>query len=477
MLQRLFLAVLVCSSACGGESAIDEGDAPLRICSTGSPGDILRENVGTNGLPSDGTAEYLSAAISQTGRYIVFTSTSTVLVNPPPPAGYQRVYWRDTCTGVTRVVIDSSMTTDGQWPDADVYYPSVTADGRYVTFLSGAHHLTSATVPNCSGPHGCEQVYIRDMNASGVSGTTLVSGYPDNTVPVAETYQPVVAATYGANVGPGSGGPYVAFVAQADVRRNGGGVIPGNAVFVRDMGSATTIAVSMSAVTHLAVGGTRPSISADGSFIGYTGTPEIVSLSGPLVAIRAQVLSFSNANVAELFLGPGTNGATPNAAEYNISISADGTRASFDSNATNLDPGAVAGQANVFVAVITVVSGAPTATVSLVSFALGGTVEGNASSSHPSISPDGNSIVFMSDASNLIASDTNQTVSDVFRRDVLAGVTQIASVDASGNQENAASTIDLLAPASQAANARVIFQSAAHFGYSGTHSGLFMKLF
>ena len=57
--------------------------------------------------------------------------------------------------------------------------------------------------------------------------------------------------------------------------------------------------------------------------------------------------------------------------------------------------------------------------------------EANGPSSHPSVSADGTKIAFQSDATNLVAGDTNSTT-DVFVRDVSAHTTTLASVPAPG---------------------------------------------
>ena len=74
-----------------------------------------------------------------------------------------------------------------------------------------------------------------------------------------------------------------------------------------------------------------------------------------------------------------------------------------------------------------------------VSVADGTNAQGADSSVDASISGNGNLVVFKSNASNLVPSDTNGTVADVFVRDRAAGTTRLVSVDPSGNQFTSAS--------------------------------------
>lgn len=83
-------------------------------------------------------------------------------------------------------------------------------------------------------------------------------------------------------------------------------------------------------------------------------------------------------------------------------------------------------------------------------------LQGNADSSEPAISADGNLVVFTSNASNLIGSDGNG-VSDVFLRDITGLTTIRVSVDTAGSQANG----DSSEPAISADGTIVSFTSAA----------------
>jgi Tol biopolymer transport system component len=66
-------------------------------------------------------------------------------------------------------------------------------------------------------------------------------------------------------------------------------------------------------------------------------------------------------------------------------------------------------------------------------------VEGNGDSDDAVISGDGRYVAFSSEATNLLANDSNGAVSDVFVRDLQTGMMTCASVDSSGVQGNGAS--------------------------------------
>ncbi len=81
--------------------------------------------------------------------------------------------------------------------------------------------------------------------------------------------------------------------------------------------------------------------------------------------------------------------------------------------------------------------------------------QGNGSSFVPAISADGRYVAFYSDASNLVAGDTNGA-RDVFVRDLQTGETTRVSVSSSGAEANG----DSFAPALSADGRYVAFSSA-----------------
>lgn len=68
-----------------------------------------------------------------------------------------------------------------------------------------------------------------------------------------------------------------------------------------------------------------------------------------------------------------------------------------------------------------------------------GGAQGNAQSQEPSATPDGSAIVFASNASNLVAADTN-SASDIFLRSTVLGQTRRVSIASDGSQGNGASS-------------------------------------
>jgi Tol biopolymer transport system component len=122
-----------------------------------------------------------------------------------------------------------------------------------------------------------------------------------------------------------------------------------------------------------------------------------------------------------------TGGVSANegTAQDSISLSADGRLVAFVSSSSSLVPGDANGARDVYV------RDSSTGQTTLVSVGLGG--QANGASSNARISADGRFVVFTSQATNLVADDTNG-VADVFVRDLTSGQTARVSVSASGQQ-------------------------------------------
>ncbi|GAA6619028.1 DUF4114 domain-containing protein [Scytonema sp. NUACC26] len=125
----------------------------------------------------------------------------------------------------------------------------------------------------------------------------------------------------------------------------------------------------------------------------------------------------------------GQGGNQGNTSSSSPDISADGRYIAFRSDASNL----VANDTNNFSDVF--VYDTQTGTTRRVSIGTGGIEGNNFVNGNPSISADGNYIVFESFASNLVANDTND-FSDIFIHDSLTGSTRLVSINSQGDQGN-----------------------------------------
>jgi hypothetical protein len=110
-----------------------------------------------------------SPEISVNGRYVVFASPAANFVDGDTNEA-RDVFVRDLQTGQTTRV---SVNSDGVQADEGAWNPSISGDGRYVSFLSSAHNLMSVNTQDF------EYIYVRDCQ----SGTTTVASF-DNGDPM-----------------------------------------------------------------------------------------------------------------------------------------------------------------------------------------------------------------------------------------------------------------------------------------------------
>ena len=98
-------------------------------------GSTRRINVSSEGVVGDGSSR--APSISHDGRYVAFYSSASNLVPEDTNSDYD-IFVHDLQTGTTERV---SVSSDGAEGNGNSYDPSISADGRYVTFESYADNL------------------------------------------------------------------------------------------------------------------------------------------------------------------------------------------------------------------------------------------------------------------------------------------------------------------------------------------------
>ncbi|HZJ10332.1 MAG TPA: hypothetical protein VFD39_11600, partial [Trueperaceae bacterium] len=100
----------------------------------------VRADTNADGAPADKGVVAKGAAVSADGRYVVFLSEATNLVADPPEPFIEHVYLKDLETGdVVRV---SSNAATGEEGTGNSRHPVITGDARFVLFPSYAQNLT-----------------------------------------------------------------------------------------------------------------------------------------------------------------------------------------------------------------------------------------------------------------------------------------------------------------------------------------------
>ncbi len=113
-------------------------------------GQTTRISVASGGVESSGNS--FASSISADGRYIAFVSAATNLVSGDSNF-YLDVFAHDRQTGETT---RASVASDGTQGNGESTTPSISADGRYVAFDSGASNLVSGDT------NGAWDVFVHD---------------------------------------------------------------------------------------------------------------------------------------------------------------------------------------------------------------------------------------------------------------------------------------------------------------------------
>jgi Tol biopolymer transport system component len=294
---------------------------------------------------------------------------------------------------------------------------SISADGRYIVFSSTASNLVTGDIG------GNRDVFLHDR-VSNI--TKRISVASDGTEGNHDSENPSISAD----------GRYVVFQSSASnlVTGDMNGTFPD--IFVHDLNFGTTTRVSVSSNGSEANSPSfNPIISANGRYVvfqsaasnlvvGDTNEKQDIFIHDRVFGMTERVSVDSNAIQA-------------NDHSFDPYLSADGQVVTFMSVANNLVPGDTQGS-DIFV------HDRSSGSTVRVSVASDGT-QANDSSSIPSISADGQYVVFESYATNLVASDNNNT-SDIFVHDRNDGSTTRVSVASNGTEGNFSSLTASITP-------------------------------
>ncbi|MEU3183965.1 S8 family serine peptidase [Streptomyces sp. NPDC006923] len=330
-----------------------------------------RVSVGSDGAQGDSFS--LSPTLSTDGRYIGFNSGATNLVAGDTNEQTDS-FVHDRRTGVTERV---SVASDGTEGDGLSSAPSFSADGRFAVFNSDATQL----VPGDT--NGTTDVFVHDRQTGR---TERISQTPGGAGGDGSSREQSISAD----------GRYVAFQSNA-TNLVAGDTDTATDVFVHDRQTGTTTLIPGPVPD---ANNTGPLISADGRVVAF-GTD------------NGKIYVYDRETGATEQIGVASDGTEGNDWSFAPSLSTDGHLVAFYSSATNLVPGDTNGRADIFVRDRTA------GTTQRISDGLEG-AEGDGTSDLPSISGDGRLVAFESTSANLVADDTNRR-SDIFVHDRVAG--------------------------------------------------------
>ncbi len=337
-----------------------------------------------------GNRDSLEPAISADGRFVVYSSDATNLV-PGDTNGERDLFLADMVVGTTTRI---SLTSSGgqipaNTPDVPFFSPSISADGRFVAFQSEAQ---LDGIPNF--PNGDQDIFVRDVvagtttivsvNSSGVQANSFSS---DPSISADGRF--VAFVSFASNLAPGDSSAsldifvrdrlanttIMASVNSQGVQGSGGGLfnssssnpvmapngrfvvfqsgrtnlVPNDTngvddIFLHDLQTRTTTRISVDSNGNQANGGSaigsKSAVSADGRYIIFQSAANNLVLGDTNNATDVflrDLVSRTTTRVSVNSRGEEPVDGFIRTESYGGSISADGNRVVFMSNGRNMN--------------------------------------------------------------------------------------------------------------------------------------------
>jgi len=436
----LFVGTVLIALLVGGCSGTGIGPAGSVTPPVTPPATIVRASVSTSGAQGDNASTL--AALSGDGRFVVFASLSSSLV-AGDTNGVRDIFLRDTCfgaAGCTPSTTRISVATDGTQADGESSFSAISADGRFVAFVSLATNLVA------NDTNGVADIFLRDTCFGAVGCTPSTTRVSVSSTGIEGSSASTLPAISGS-------GRFIAFESASNnlVTSDTNGVTD---IFLRDTcfgaagctPSTTRVSVATNGSEGSAVSG-GASLSSDGRFVAFH-------------SFANNLVTGDNNGAFDVFLRDtcfGVAGCTPSTTRVSVStagaegssgsvlqlpsISGDGRFIAFESLSDNLVSGDTNGVNDIFLRDTCFGAAVCTPSTTRVSVSTAG-AEGSSASSFAVISANSRFVAFHSISNNLVSGDTNGLI-DIFVRDTCFGAagctpsTIRVSVSATGAEADA----------------------------------------
>ncbi len=374
--------------------------------------------VSVNANGTQANASSIFSYISSTDRYIAYESLASNLVSDDTNGRYDVfVFDRQTCQTVR-----ASTAADGTQGNDNSRFPSISADGRYVGFMSIATNLS------IGDSDSLWDIYVKDLLTGNVTRIPMgilnsnISDSPPGKLFFAADEHTLVFFTPG--------------------------VMSANSLSMYDLQTQQKSLL----VSSVDMSVNRNSVSANLRYVVFSTNDPNHELGNP--TFMSQVFLLDRQTNQITLVSVSSAGAVANWNSYDASISADGRYVVFTSEAKNLEPN------HTYIGRDVYVRDLQNNVTSRVSAADTNTAETNGSW-FGSISDDGRYVAFLSNSNQLVNDDKNNST-DVFVRDRITNRTYLISASINGGtSQNAAGGIITNYPYISRDGAYVTFSSAS----------------
>ncbi|MDP3312742.1 hypothetical protein [Lutibacter sp.] len=277
----------------------------------------------------DGSDAAVGGNNGEEGRYVTFVTTAVGLNGST--GKHRQIFWRDRNTGITKLI---SASPNGEEGNGDCYSPAISGDGKSVAFESYSSNLVQ------SDKNGFRDIFIWQSGTNKIETVSIGTGGAETN---AESYEPSVSGD----------GNFIAFTSMASNISATEKGTSNNNVFLRDMKLGSTIMISIDPIAKKGGGGSKPSISYDGTRIAfYSHTATLVTNDNnglwDIFLWEKNISKFKRISLTAD--GKERNQGTESANRIVApAISGDGRYIAFTTTATNMVPGNINGYQDVYV--------------------------------------------------------------------------------------------------------------------------------
>jgi hypothetical protein len=352
-----------------------------------------RASVSTAGTTANSDSTVVS--ISETGRYVVFTSKATNLIDGRTISSTDpQLYIRDMTNNTTTLLTEVSA---GTFANGDTTFPyDVSSDGRFVLFGSTSTNLGPTITTTGWHIH----VFLLDTATNTVTWVDEKASGAGN--PGNDPYNAAMSCD----------GSFV--VLDSSTTYMGVGSSAHTDVFLVDLRNGKLVTDITQSGNGAAM---KPRISCNGNYIGFVSTSNNLDPLTAGLTTYYHAYSYDRINGTFDLLDQNSsstlaNSPVANLATQRIELSlSDSGVAVFMSTATNLDTAAASGKPQLFL------RNPSTGITELLTRDTGGTEGNNVSNDlYAVLSLDGKRAAYESEATNLVGSDTNSSP-DIFVSD------------------------------------------------------------
>ncbi|HEY3567624.1 MAG TPA: carboxypeptidase regulatory-like domain-containing protein [Thermoanaerobaculia bacterium] len=346
-----------------------------------------RVSVASDGTQGNGAS--WDPTLSADGRYVAFDSFSNNLV-PGDTNAAEDVFVHDRLSGVTERI---SVASNEAQANGNSWCSGISADGRFVLFSSSATNLVAGDT------NASNDIFVRDRLTNTTTRASVASGDIQAN-----------KGSWGFSASISADGRFIAFPSESSNLVAG---YSGLEVYLHDRATNTTELVRSPTGGGYYYGATGPSVSSDGRF---------TTVIGGTYAQPLGIFRYDRATQTAIALDTWSSDSAGESSSSGdgdwIAYSTSFPRTVDDTN----------GHYDVFLYM------ARAGLLTRVSVATDGT-QANGDSYYQDVSQGGRFVAFASDATNLVANDTNGSW-DVFVHDLLTAQTTRLSVSSSGVQGN-----------------------------------------